>query len=907
MRIFAPWWRTLTALRLAGRELQRNPRQGALVVTMVSIAGVVLMAVGTVFASQQPTPQEQILSELGQNQAWVNGSAYAGEEIRQVPTNPYTVGTVGEPSQLGGAGEAVDVPALLPPGTEAVPIANGQTIVETDDAAVSLEYLAGQAWRPEFAGLYDVVEGVVPAARDEVMLSPRAAELLDVGVGDTVTVQDADLTATVTGILAQDRRSGREFVVLPSVDMVSTDEQPWVTWYLPNLAPTWAQIQEWNESGVVAYSSAVALDPPQVYDGPSSGSDGIAPAMIATAGIGLIALALLAGSAFSVGFRRDRRRLALLAATGAGRGSITGVGVATGLLLGLVGGVVGAVVGLGAGWGWIAFLSHFGGASGESSVWGYHWNPWHGLAAIAFCALAGALSALVPASAASRLDVMSALRGARKPTPHRRWMSWMGGVLVVVGVALNVFAARRYDAALDMVNGYPLQQQGSNFQIAGFAATLAGLVLVTGVILRGLARALAPVSVAARLAARDAARSIGRTVPVIAAIGATMAIFTTVVLLNQNQTSQWVGQRDFRAPLGDGLVGLDQVTDAGATDRLVAAVDGVLPEATVTVVKAWSYDWQSADALVPVVAIPEDRLCPREALTPRQIAEDERCTRDLGSGSSVAVGGAAELRAILGHDPSADALDVLAKGGMVAFDPAFVTDGTVDLQFWDFAAGNYPDEHQVGLDSTPDAERELPAVAEQADGGWTRAYAGLISPATAADIGYPVVPNKLFIHGDGGITEKQQTQLNAALTRAGGGWLSVERITAFARDQLLLAYAALAAALLVAGATTGVALGLARADARRDDFTLASLGAAPGMTRASAGWQGAIISGVAAAIGVATGLLTSWAQGHQLLGVDFAPPWLWLGVAVVVTPTVVGLLSAAFTRPVRVTHYRLAA
>ena len=904
MRIFAPWWRTLTALRLAARELQRNPRQGALVVTMVSLAGVVLMAVGTVFASQQPTPDEQIRAELGQNQAWVNGSAFGGQPIQQDPTDAHTVVSVGDPSEWAGTGEPVDIPSLLPPGAEAIPVASSGGIVQTGDAATPVQYFAGKVWGPEFAGLYDLTEGAPPAAPDEVLLSPRAAEDLGVEVGDIVTLTNPDLTATVTGILAKDRAADSEFAVLSDASMLGDREQLDVTWYLPDLVPTWAQIQEWNSRGVVAYSRAVALNPPEVLYGPHTASDGIAPAMIATAGIGLFALALLAGSAFSVGFRRDRRRLALLAANGASRGSLTGVGVATGFLLGLVGGAVGAVVGLGAGWGLITYMRTFGGQSGENAVWGYHWSPWHGLAAIAFCALAGALSALIPASAASRLDVMSALRGARKPARPRRWMTWAGIALVAAGLGLSALSARIYDAALDLVDTGGETTRAAMILVAGFAAVFAGLALLSVSGLRLLSRLAAPGGLALRLAARDSARNSGRTVPVVAAIGATVAVATMLVIANDLDAQSYGVSRSYMAPLGDAVVQLDGY-QGGDSDlaELEDSIRATLPDATITPVDAWPGNVDDPQAVVPALAIAEDQLCPFTGQTARERAEDSRCQRglDFGAGASVAVGGSAALRAILGHDPSPDALETLNKGGVVGFDPAFVTDGVATIEFWDGAAGDY---RQSG--AIPAHARTVLAFFAEPEGGRTSSYDGLISPSTAADIGYPVQLSGIFIHDDGGIDAQQEAQLRAVAMRAQVG-LWVERVedqNSYVRD---IALGALAVVLLVAGASTAVAIGLARSDARRDDFTLASLGASPSLARAAAGWQAAIIVGTALVIGIASGVIAAWVYAHSLVSVHFSPPWLGFLAVVIAVPAVVGLLAAAFTRPVRAIHYRLAA
>ncbi len=903
MRVFAPWWRALTALRLAGRELKRNPRQGALVVTMVSLAGIVLMAVGTVFASQQPTAQEKIRAELGENQAWVNGTAFGGRPIQQDPTNAHTVGQSGDPSEWTGTGEDVDIPSLLPPGTDAIPIASSGGLVQTDDAAIPVQYFAGEAWGPTFTGLYDLVEGAPPITPDQVLMSPRAAEDLGVVVGDTVTLSNPDTTATVTGILAKDRGTYSEFVVFADAAVLSDREQPDVTWYLPDFAPTWAQIQEWNNSGVVAYSKAVVLDPPEVLYGPRTGSDGIAGAMIATAGIGMFALALLAGSAFSVGFRRDRRRLALLAANGAGRGSLTGVGVATGFLLGLIGGVVGTVVGLGAGWGWITYMHTFGGQSGESAVWGYHWNPWHGLAAMAFCASAGALSALIPASAASRLDVMSALRGARKPAPRRRWMTWAGIALVAAGLGLSALSARIYDAALDLVDAGNETTHAAVILVAGFATVFAGLALMSVSGLQLLARLAAPGGLAVRLAARDSARNSGRTVPVVAAIGATVAVATMVVIANDLDAQSYGVSRSYMAPLGDAVVQVNGDLGDRPLAELEDSIRLTLPDATITPVDGWPEYQEDPQAMVPALAIAEDQLCPFTGQTTRERAEDPRCQRglDFGAGASVAVGGSAALRAILGHDPSPEALDTLSRGGVVAFDPAFVTDGAATIEFWDGAAGNY---RQSG--AVPARTRDVSAFFAEPEGGRTSSFDGLISPSTAADIGYPVQRSRIFIHDDGGIDAQQEAQLRAAAIRAQAG-LWVERVDdqdSYVRD---IALGALAVVLLVAGASTAVAIGLARSDARRDDFTLASLGASPSLARAAAGWQAAIIVGVALVIGIASGVIAAWVYAHSLVSVNFSPPWLGFLAVVIAVPAVVGALAAAFTRPVRAIHYRLAA
>ena len=104
-----------------------------------------------------------------------------------------------------------------------------------------------------------------------------------------------------------------------------------------------------------------------------------------------------------------------------------------------------------------------------------------------------------------------------------------------------------------------------------------------------------------------------------------------------------------------------------------------------------------------------------------------------------------------------------------------------------------------------------------------------------------------------------------------------------------------------------VALGLARADARRDDFTLASLGASPSLTRAAAGWRAAIIVATSLSIGMVVGITAGWVDGHRDVETTFSAPWLTFAGALIAVPVRDGALAWVMTRTPKVIHYRLAA
>jgi hypothetical protein len=886
------------------------------VIAMVALAAAVVTTVGTVNASQTPTPEEQASAELGQNEAWVRQFTPEGTVVHQSPVEPGAMWVEGE-STVGPSGEEsfADVPAALPDGTALVEVASTYGLVTTPERAVRTTIFAGETWGESFAGLYDLTEGVAPTNEREALVSPLALDTLGLALGDEIEVEELGQSFTVVGVMTGPGESTDGLIFLPNAQLV--DESGYNNvWYLPDTELTWEQIQELNTHGLLAYSRSVALDPPPWDDPDSAIALPVPSDVLGVAGIGLVAVLLLAGSAFTVSFRREQRQLALLAATGAGRASLVSVGVSRGLLLGLVGGVVGAVVGVAAGWGWVWLVDRFGLQEGTGVLWGYHWEPQHLAFAIAFGAFTGATSSLVPALIAARIDVLAALRGARKPSRPRRATPWWAGAFLLTGAVVSLLAARRSDAALDMVGAASQSagDQGSKLMVAGFVLILAGLVMVTPRLLVRLSSVVAPWGVAARLAARDAARNAGRTVPVIAAIAVTMALATIVMIgvdRADTEAQTWETQA---VPEGTSTVSIEQGEQGAATvERVLSVVETALPAANATVMETWPWDPDQEATMVPSLGIPDDKVCPAHVMgregetTERQIAEDPHCQKGWGAWiTQVAVGGPEQLEALLRAKPSDAALAALADGSVIALDDVLVEDGTgesstVELQWWDYAAGEFPDASRE-----PSRSEYLPAVVETPPDGFAPRYAAIMSPETAARIGYPVMPDAVLVDVDGGISADQVAELNRALIPVNGAWLSVQGRAHDGYDIQVMSMM-LAAVLVAAGLSTAVALGLARADARRDDFTLAALGASPRLARSAAGWQAAIIVAVALGIGMVSGVASAWVESHSHVGADFSPPWMVMGAALVVVPALVAGLAWLFTKAPKTIHYRLAA
>ncbi len=858
---------------------------------------------------------------MGQTEARITVGDPYGSALQQSPTDPnlyWQDSPGGGPIQSSQDETAVeDVRALLPQGARVIEVLHGAVTVTTGQARVSVDAVEGDVWDPALAGPYTLTAGAAPAADDEVLLSPGLAEVLGVGIGDEVSVVDDGTPLTVTGFMtARDDYGQHTLYARPGT--LALDPDLWsVRWFVVDKPVGWDQVQSLNTHGLVAYSRAVADDPPPAPDfGIHNAPE---PALLAAGAVGLLAALLLAGAGFVVTFRRQQRHLALVAATGATRRAVAAQGMARGLWIGLAGGAAGAVVGLLGGLAWTAVQLRWGGPDAIASTWGYHVTWWHAVATVLYGALVGTLSSLVPALTSARLDVVAVLRGSQGPAKVRRWPAVAGVVLVALAAVALVIAQRGYDASLDLpgVEAYSASTRASYWLLAGIALGFGGGVLVVSLVLRVIGRVAGGGAVSLRIATRDAARNAGRTVPVVAAIALVVTIVAGAALTmtrdEQREAAWWTP----RSPVGDAIGDL-YATDSSdaplAGQRAKAAVLAEMPDAKVSVIEEWQISGPELEhaTAVPSLVVPKENLCPDwytsgvERHTQREIAADPRCqpNRD-GIGPvvwDVAVGDADTLRALIGSEPSAAAVAMLDAGGAVVLSPLLMKDDAVVVGLWDFASGNYGDP-----DTAPAEQFSLPAMYEQPPHGTTNGGRAVISRELADQIGWPVVPTLILVDAPEPITEAQRATLTDAATRAAGThvWFTVENGPYHTMTPGMFA-ALLAVTLLFAGGCTAIALGLARADAKRDDFTLASLGASPRIVRAVAAWQGAFIIWISSAIGLGLGVAWVAVESHSSPEAPVPMPWAWVLAAWFVMPAVVGALAWVFTRVPKALHYRLA-
>ena len=902
------------AFRTSRRNLRRSRVRNALVAGMVSLPVIVMVATAIGHSSLEPSTTELLLAELGNAEARVQVVAGSSDHLLQSPNSADAWAPADGISEPGPPSTG-PLDTRVPGAESALRLVELPIEAVTPKADLTIQATVGDAWDPLLTGRYTVIDGRTPSSSDEAMLSPSAATRLGLALNDTFTIDDNDVTFVGTLGNAQDVD---EQVFLPS-GLVDTDTPLATTYWYTDEALTWDAVKEINEHGMLAYSRAVIEHPPGEDPlGDMGQTDGAGAAMVAIAiGGGLIAI-LLAGSAFAVGLRREQRVLGMFAVTGADRRHVTAISIATGFWLGLLGGLVGLALGVGIAWG-IQHSAIFG----SPGYWGFH-VPWRLLAAaLGFAIAVGALSAVIPALAASRRDPLASLRGALRPRRVRtRWVL-TGCVAVAVGAVGLVVGRRGLEARVNSPGSFiggagpvwPLVITASVF------VTFAGVVLILPGVLAAIARLGAHAPLSARLAFRDASRQSMRTVGVVVAISVSV-LAVTVTASVATQTAQSDAARYVSSsPAGALLIDLSDWSSDGwrvsASAPAVDAIHAVVPNASTTVLEVLvdaGYDGGTENSAPTGLSalLPEQNKCPADAggleMSEVELATDVRCsqwgnyTQTFSPVGHVVVGGADELEVLLGKPASKEAVSALENGGAALLTRAFLDGSSVNIGVWDQAAGNWP-----GLaDSVPASTVTLPAVVNEPAPSPITPFALMISPETASKLGVEPFPSILIATTPGGFTQEQADAVQAALHRSGD--LNVTFSRGPEPDINLQFIVILAVVLLVLTiAAAAISIGIARADARNDDSTLMSVGASPGITRFVAMWQALLTVLLAALVGTFLGLAVAWAFSPGTPGAPFAMPTTLILFVLVGLPAIMGVGALAFTRPARVTAYRLAA
>ena len=916
------------ALRMARRDVRRSLGRSLLVVAMVALPVAGAAFVDVVLRTADVRGAEKVPLELGRTADARVVPQSAGNLVLQRPDATYGE----QPSITTAPGEPQPEPPaqlpptdprpLLPEGTRVIPDRQGEVGVRTTDGLTVARFRELDIADPLAQGLFTVVDGRAPAAAGEVAVTTRLLEVLGQEVGDQLQVPTPRTTLRIVGTVrpVSDAQGATVAVALPGTLL---DEVPPGAGYTEPASllvdtpepVSWQQVLDLNAVGVAVFSRAVVEDPPPrsaipLYDDPSRSQDG-GPALeevlaiTLVVGLAMAEVALLAGAAFAVGMRRESRALGLLAAAGAGRRQVRAVVLWQGLVLGLLGGVVGVVVGtLGGVAGVLVATQRF-----DQFLLAPDVRPLELAALTLVGVVTGVAAAVLPARTAARQDVVAALSGRRGVVRTRRRYPVIGLVTAAVGAALALGGGALALGLEQDEDGSPLLAVVALLALVGAVLTQVGLIVATPAIVGAASRLGRFLPLAPRLALRDAARHRGRTAPAVAAVLGAVAGSVALTLFVASMSDK--DEREYMPTLatGQALLRSSYGPAEVSVEGQLAAVRRIAPPDEVFRVQSFPYDPTCTTACRTVAVVPPPELrCPLDVRSSRgeqpsaqELAaaeQDERCNRGTWTNtpfSGPVVGGYDEYVRLV-REPSAAARAALEAGGMVVFDASHVGDGrgVVEVATYDATSGR-----MAGVRSV-----RVPAVHVPLDG---RGYVtGWLSPQAAAAVGVPVGLDATVVQYDVPPDDDTEEAISAAL--ADQGQQSLFRVERGYRDAYGIGLLALllASAVVTLGAA-GVATGLAQADGRADQSTLAAVGADPRLRRRLTAFQAAVVAGLGALLGTASGFVPMAAFIYADTELRFVPPWTNLLVIAVGVPAVAAVAAGLVTRSRLPLSRRLAA
>lgn len=774
-----------------------------------------------------------------------------------------------------------------------------------------------------------VTAGALPTDAGEIALPERAAERLEVGLGDTVTVSyyawvedgaavsapGAD-SAAATGDAVQDGTdaaaeapAGRSVQRTQDVTVVALTTDPTSAWaqYDGVASAPLADVLTWYGSGTAEptisdlYVSQVLVatqpgaDTATVTDAVAgildadggdslvstrdaaaeralSGGSGTGPVLVVVlsfAAVALVVAGLVIANTFQVLVAQRTRTLALLRCVGAVRSQVRRSVLLEAGILGLVSSVVGLLLGAGLVQGALLVMQRadlpFPVPSAITPTVASVVAP------LAVGVVVTVLAALTPARIATRVAPIAALRPSDAPAAGSRagrLRLALSLVLVVggaVGLGGGVALAQTTDPLISVA-----------VAILGGAASFVGL-LVSAVfwmpkVVAGIGRLAGRTGIPARLAAANTGRNPART----AATSTALLIGVTLVAMMST------GAVTARATLGDELdtrypVDL-QVSGATAVDRDGRSTTDPLP----------------AQLAAQLGAI--DGVTAAEPLATDTVA--------LGSTGSTVEAVALTLdqaRTVLRNPDVADAIadDVVVVPDMVATAYDLEDGDTVTLARGDDLTGE-------PLAGSPDADL---TVAVRPLDQWSV----LVTPGTLDALGSPGVLSTAWLRladaGDSGQVLSEVQDLTADTTVDLRGAALERALFERAIDTMLaVVVGLLAVAVVIALIGVTNTLSLSVIERRRESATLRAVGLTRRQLRASMAVEGALIAGVGAVVGVLLGVAYGWLGSAAVLSgmadVQLRVPWTDLGLVVGVA-LVAGVLasvlpgrSAARTPPV---------
>lgn len=891
-------WRL--ALRLGRREVRRNRGRSALIAALVGAPVLLITAFLTFFSSQDISLEEGIDRELGRSAAAVWPTTTGGHGfVAGVGTTEEGAATevvdgwsASDPWDDARVAATVGSPVHRIGHTDAVP-AGGATATGTDWLRVLvLDEPPAGVTEP----LGSLREGRWPQGEAELVVTPAGVSRglptsgdLELVLGDEaehprffVVVGVAD--AAMSGSTNAD-------IVLPSAAAPATTNWQWL---LDREEPVaLADAQHWAAHGLDVASREIQLNPlpEHNYRAQNQTREGLYYAMIGLAI--LVETVLLAGPAFAVSAARQRHSLALAGAQGAARADIRRTVIAHGLVLAVLAAAGAALLGAALGLGGAGVLA--GLRPGQHVQLELPWL-WVSLLVVASVLASGA-AAWWPARGATRLDIMSVLRGQVVSAHVGRGWPLAGMALALAGAGLL---------------GWSLTvepHRATPWMVVGAVLLGLGVMTLVPALLAVLARLSGGAPLPWRLAARDAVRQRSRAVPavlaIVAAVGVMVGVATVVSSVIANQ------ERQYTAWAPDGTMEVWTPTTEQA-DRVEAAVARALPGATAYPLTEIPRGPGWDDVTMEPTDRPFQTTVPGEC-TPQDVTtvtgptEPPLCLIDGGRAFVVAPMAALERTGAL----TPEMKEVLEAGGLIEVEDRRVGPEPSPAEVLTVTAPGRMTgvEGKVELTGPVQAVR-LPVVRvtpKQMDGlrmGGMANVSGYLTAQTAEQLGWEGQERSFLVAGDDAFTTEQSETLVEELADAE---VRVYLERGFVQDPssrvLILAIVGVFA--LVALAAVVISTALAISEGQRDSATMAAVGASAWTRRQHAALHAVLVGSVGVGLGLLLGLVvggvlawvdtsTTFYGGHGVqedLGGVVDVPWVELGLGVVAVPLIAAAVA----------------
>ncbi len=932
------------ALRIARRSVKRNRLQSFLIVAIIALPMALAGFALTFVESKRATGPELVKYQLGLAQARYQIQDLPNEKLYQLPTDSYLSFGDYIPENVGKT--FVDINRALP-GVALIEINQGIVDFKTATGIGSISIVEGDSWNPAFLsqGPSERVEGHVPINSGEVLVSPDALDRFGIKLGEKVATVGGQ-SFKVVGVLREaSRRISEDVVYFKSGALVGFKPAPTDSYYfqVAGTAPNWAQVQKLNKLGIAVVARSVLLNPPpqsEVNQGPMAASIGTLIGVLFLSPLVLLPVIVLAGSAFAFGARRQTRTLAVLSSLGANTKLLRKVTLASGVWLGLIGGLAGLSIG-------VTGVFFFG--PNLADVWsgGRNWFNYPGFhlptvtlgLALLAAVILGAVTSLVPAIRASKVDVLATLRGSRAEGQVRIRSGVGALILLLVGVGAIIASLLILLRSGGLVGDYQLKQL---FQITGVLLGLGGAVVTiisfivgTGWILKAIRRVMSGFGSTANYAGKDLLYNRKRYSPVIASVLTVTFVASFVASFFygpaksgfDNYKYEWLpGQAgleyavsptefDQSAPTLKAVsaenfwAGVPKRDRVDSDRKLIMSTDA-FDSATVidtTVDVANSDGTTNSDSTIapqfdvptPFVVYNPDRACYYTGLSPKSqewlqshvssmtssdMKEPAGCVAVEDPKRTIVVGDSRELNAIL-KGKNQTALDTLENGGVVLFNKLYDYSGKAKVSWLK------PSDYSWSAHNLENATKvvALKSYVVEKITSSSFHYSAMISRKTAANLGIEAYPMSVVANYSGGVPQAATDQLNGRniyLSYANG--TGVQNPEDFAWIVILLAS-------LFSMASTGIALGLSQIEARTDKRTLSAIGAPRSFRVRLVSGQALALTITGSLLGAGTGLMLGAAI---LNGMDSSLaqfPWAQLATLVLGVPVVTAIAFWLFT------------